>query len=71
MVCDVLTYGEDETTKVIYVLTDDVDLFPAVVLCSKKKDTVDLIIKIKNERQLVEYTNYLHAFNSKIKIEKL
>lgn len=71
MVCDILTYGEDETTKVIYVITDDVDLFPAVVLCSKKKDTVDLIIKIKNERQLVEYTNYLHAFNSNIKIEKL
>ena len=71
MVCDILTYGEDETTKVIYVITDDVDLFPAVVLCSKKNETVDLIIKIKNERQLVEYKNYLHTFNPNIKIEKL
>lgn len=71
MVCDILTYGEDGTTRVIYVITNDVDLFPAVVLCSKKNENVDLIIKIENDRQLVEYTNYLHMFNPNIKIEKL
>ena len=71
MVCDILTYGEEETTKVIYVVTNDVDLFPAIVLCSMKNVDVGLVLKIKNERQLSEYTNYLHMFNSKIKIEAL
>lgn len=72
MVCDILTYGDEEATKVIYVLTNDVDLFPAVVLCSKKHPNTDLVLKIKNnEAKIEEHSNYLHVFNSNILIEKL
>ena len=69
MACDILAYGgerepeDNTTTKVIYVLSDDVDLFPPIALCSKKNSNVSLHLKIKNQRQLSEYTNYFQNFN--------
>ena len=79
MACDILAYGGERepedatTTKVIYVLSDDVDLFPPIALCSKKNSSVNLHLKIRNPRQLSEYTNYFQNFqlNQNIKIELL
>lgn len=49
MVCDILTYGEDEDTLAIYVLTDDVDLYPSLALCRCKFPEIYLSIGIRNQ----------------------
>lgn len=54
MACDILTYGEEEDTAAIYVLTDDVDLFPSIALCSRKNPNVKLYIGTKNNKHVQE-----------------
>ncbi|MBO7496165.1 MAG: hypothetical protein J6T98_06395 [Salinivirgaceae bacterium] len=63
MVCDILTYGEDEKTKVIYVLSNDVDLFPGIVLCSIKHSEVVLNLKIRTRQAI---NNNVHLDDSEL-----
>lgn len=54
MACDILTYGEDDDTEAIYVLTDDVDLFPSMALCSRKNSNVKIFLGTKNNKHVQE-----------------
>lgn len=54
MACDILTYGEEEDTEAIYVLTDDVDLFPSMALCSRRNPNVKIFIGTKNNKHVQE-----------------
>ena len=63
MACDILTFGEEEDTKCIFVLTDDVDLFPSMALCKCKYPNVDVFVGTRNNRHVQESNNLRNHFN--------
>lgn len=63
MVCDILTYGEEEDTEFIYVLTDDVDLYPSLVLCCCKNPHVNLFVGTRNNKYQKEQNIISNNFN--------
>ena len=63
MVCDILTYGEEEDTEFIYVLTDDVDLYPSLVLCCCKNPHVNLFVGTRNNKYHKEQNIISNNFN--------
>lgn len=63
MVCDILTYSTKPDTQVICVLTDDVDLFPALALCHYNQPEKELDLGIVNGQNIESYQDCLHPFN--------
>ena len=65
MACDVLSYAEDIDTKAIFVLSDDVDLFPAIVLSRCKNPDVDICIGTRNNLHTDDYNELDFNYNIK------
>lgn len=63
MACDILTYGEEEDTGCIFVLTDDVDLFPSMTLCRCKFPNVVIRVGTRNNWHVQECNNLSDSFN--------
>lgn len=66
MVCDMITYSTKDQTRVIFVLTDDVDLFPAIALCRSKQPEKSIELGIVNARNLEAYRDCLKSFNVEV-----
>lgn len=58
MVCDILTYGEEGCSE-ICVLTDDVDLLPAIALCKLKHGDTKVSLGIKNKKNRELYSRMI------------
>lgn len=61
--CDLLSYSEEITVGCLYLISDDVDHFPALALCYKKQKQLPIFLGIKNYKNLDLYTNILSQFN--------
>ena len=66
MVCDIISFSESEDVESIYILTDDVDLFPALAICRSKRQSLDIRLGIVNGRNVDIYREYLSSFNIKV-----
>ena len=66
MVCDIITFSESEDVESIYILTDDVDLFPALAICRSNQPSLDVRLGIVNGRNVDIYREYLRSFNIKV-----
>jgi hypothetical protein len=66
MICDIISYSQSEDVESIYILTDDVDLFPALAICRSNKPSLDIQLGIVNGRNVDIYREYLSQFNIKV-----
>ena len=66
MVCDIISFSKSEEVESIYLLTDDVDLFPALAICRNNKPYLDIRLGIVNGRNVDIYREYLSPFNIKV-----
>ena len=66
MVCDIIAFSESEDVESLYILTDDVDLFPALAVCRSKRPFLDVRLGIVNGRNVDIYREYLSSFNIKV-----
>ena len=64
--CDLLSYCEESSTNCLYLISDDMDHFPALALCHKKKEELPIFVGIKNVQNIVNYSSILENFNIKI-----
>lgn len=64
MTCDILTLAEESNTKLISIMSDDVDLYPAIVLSRCKYPNVQLKLYSRNNRRI----NEISELNDKFKI---
>ena len=66
MICDVITYAAKQDTKIIYILTDDVDMFPAIALCRNNQPEKEIVLGIVNGRNVDSYKECLNSFNVEV-----
>ena len=59
MVCDLVSFSRSDDVDSLYVLTDDVDLFPALAMCRSNKTSLAI-------RNIDTYSEYLSSFNIKV-----
>ena len=70
MTCDILEYVHDDDCEVIIVVSDDIDLHPALALAGEryaKKNAVKLVLMVKNQKQIEKYKHVLTPHNVIIK----
>ena len=66
MVCDIITCSSKPDTKAVFILTDDVDLFPSIALCRSNNPGLYLALGIVNGRNVDPYKEYLKTFNVEV-----
>lgn len=66
MVCDIISFSESEEVESIYILTDDVDLFPALAISRRNSPLLDMRLGIVNGQNVNVYRDYLSVFNIKV-----
>lgn len=66
MVCDIISCSSKQETEALFILTDDVDLFPAIALCRSKQPEKEVFLGIVNGRNVAPYTDYLKSFNVEV-----
>lgn len=66
MVCDIISFSNYMDVESIYILTDDVDLFPALAICRSNRPSLDIRLGIVNGRNVDTYREYLSPFNIKV-----
>lgn len=72
LACDVISYSLDEDVKAVYVVSDDVDIFPSFLVSSELPSShTDLNLLIMNGQSVVDYTNLLSKFNVKVSLISL
>lgn len=62
MVCDIVSLSEDDDTHALYILTDDVDLFPALAKSRVSRPDISIVLGIVNGRNVEPYREYLKPF---------
>ena len=66
MTCDILTIAEEPETKAIAVMTDDVDLLPALVVSALKYSRVSYYIATHNNQHATQdFPQMLNQYNIK------
>lgn len=66
MACDILTIGDEPETEAIAVMTDDVDLLPALVVSSLKNNRVCYYIATHNNQHATQdFPTMLNPYNIK------
>lgn len=68
MTCDVLSFSEESDVNTIYIISDDIDLFPSIALSKAKNSETKIIMAIKNQRLLSQYQSILSIFNAEARI---
>lgn len=68
MTCDILSFSEESDVNIIYVISDDIDLFPSIALSKAKNAETKIIMVIKNHRLLSQYQSILSTFNAEAKV---
>ena len=64
MACDIITFGTDNDVLGVYVLSDDVDLFPAFAMIHDLKATKAKIgLFITNPQNVAAYESLLKPFD--------
>ena len=69
MTCDILEYVQEPDCRVIEVVSDDVDLHPAMALAGNKyasRNHCTLLLLVRNVRKSQHYTQILSPHNVKI-----
>ena len=69
MTCDILEFVHEPECRVIEVVSDDVDLHPAMALAGSKyasETGVQLILLVHNQRNSQKYANLLNPHHVKI-----
>lgn len=69
MTCDILEYVHDSDYRLIEVVSDDVDLHPALALAGSRyseKNHVSLLLMVRNARNCEQYHSLLNPFHVKI-----
>ncbi len=66
MVCDIISFSGSDEVECMYILTDDMDLFPALAICRSNKPSLDIQLGIVNGRNVDFYRKYLSSFNIKV-----
>lgn len=66
MACDILTIAEEADTDAIAVMTDDVDILPALVVSSMKYNQVDYYVATHNNQHAIQdFPQILNPYNVK------
>lgn len=66
MACDILTIAEEQETEAIVVMTDDVDMLPALVVSSLKYKRVSYYIATHNKQHATQdFPSILNQYNIK------
>ena len=68
MTCDILSFSEESDVNIIYVISDDIDLFPSIALSKAKNAETKIIMVIKNRLLLSQYQSILSTFNAEAKV---
>lgn len=66
MACDIIAYGEEDNISAIFIVSDDVDIFPSIALCNKRNPQIELTLIIKNHQSQAQYSSILSSFNTKV-----
>lgn len=70
MTCDILEYVHDKSCDLIEVVSDDIDLHPALALAGEKyarENEVILLLMVKNNQNSLQYKTLLEPHNVLIK----
>ena len=71
MTCDIITYCAEENVGAIYVISDDIDLFPALAISKTKNPDKVVTVMMKNANLLTQYQTILSPFNINVKLVTL
>ena len=66
MACDIIAYGGEENIFSIFIVSDDVDIFPSIALCNKKNPQMELTLVVKNNLLQTQYASIMSSFNTKV-----
>lgn len=66
MTCDVISYTEEIDVASVYVVSDDIDLFPSIALSKAKSPSKRIVMVIKNQLMYSKYQNILSTFNAEV-----
>lgn len=69
LACDVISYSLDEDVIAVYVLSDDVDIFPSFSVSSELPSShTDLHLMIVNDQNEANYRHFLNPFNVEVSL---
>lgn len=67
MACDIVSFCNEQDVGGVYIVSDDIDLFPAIALGRNINNSVDLFLGVLNKRRFSYYSGILSDFNIKIR----
>lgn len=67
MTCDIISYSSERNVSSVYVITDDVDLFPGMAISKIKHADVDVCLFVRTENQKKSYQRILDDYNINVK----
>lgn len=71
MTCDIISYCAEENVGAVYVISDDIDLFPALAISKTKNPSKSLNVMMKNAHLLSQYRTILSPYNINVKLVTL
>ena len=71
MTCDILEYTQDKDYRVVEVVSDDVDLHPALALAGERysaKNNVNLLLLLRNRVNMTAYSELLSPYHVDLRL---
>lgn len=66
MACDVIALSDEKDISAMYIVSDDIDIFPSIALCKKWNPKIELTLIIKNNLSQPQYSSVLSNFDTKV-----
>ena len=67
MTCDIITYSAEEDVAALYIVSDDIDLFPGIAISKFKNNSIDMNLFVRTTQTKLTYQQILSTYNINIK----
>ena len=67
MTCDIITYSAEEDVTSLYIVSDDIDLFPGIAISKVKNNSIDMNLFVRTTKTKQTYQQILSTYNINIK----
>ena len=67
MTCDIITYSAEEDVTSLYIVSDDIDLFPGIAISKVKNNSIDINLLVRTHKTKQAYQQILSTYNINIK----
>ena len=71
MACDTLTFSNDSEVNSVYVVSDDIDLFPGIAISKVANPNKDIHMLVSCENTKFKYSEILNHYNIDVKTYSL